>query len=265
MFDLHSHIIPAIDDGAQTIEESLAMLQIAADCGTEVIIATPHVIEGSWLPEWDEIVTGCHELTQAMKLEGISSLTIYPGAEVAMNMDILDKITGPGKYCINSSQYMLVELPASHIPSFADEFFFTLQARGITPIVAHPERHPELSRNPRILMEWINRGILTQINGTSITGRMGERTMKTAELFLTNGMAHVIGSDAHSPRHRTPRLTETKAKLHKLVGQDYATQLLITNPQAIVNNKYIPIREIHQIRHPQKPKIYHRFFASIFG
>ena len=265
MFDLHSHIIPAIDDGAKTLEESMAMLQIAADCGTKVIIATPHVIEGSWLPEWDEIIAGCHNLTQAMESAGIGLLTIYPGAEVAMNMDILDRISGPGKYCINSGQYLLVELPATHIPPFADEFFFTLQARGITPILAHPERHPELGRNPHILMEWINKGILAQINGSSLTGRMGERNMKTAELFLTNGMAHVIGSDAHSPRHRTPRLTETKIKLHKLVGKDYATQLLTTNPQAIINNEYIPIREIHKIRHPQKPKMYQRFFASIFG
>ena len=265
MYDLHSHIIPAIDDGAKNLDESLAMLQIAADCGTEVIIATPHVIEGSWLPDWDEIVAGCSNLTQSMEAASISQLTIYPGAEVALNMDILDRISGPGKYCINSSQYMLIELPATHIPQFADEFFFTLQARGITPIVAHPERHPELGRNPHILKDWINRGILAQINGTSITGRMGERTMKTAELFLTNGMAHVIGSDAHSPRHRTPRLTETKIKLHKLVGKDYATQLLITNPQAIINNEYIPTREIHHIRHPKKPKIYQRFFASIFG
>ena len=265
MFDLHSHILPAIDDGAQTMEETLAMLQIAVDCGTDVIIATPHVIEGVWLPEWEEIVTGCHELTQAMEAAGIGPLAICPGAEVALNMDILARIPGPGQYCINSSQYMLIELPATHIPQFADEFFFTLQARGITPIVAHPERHPELGRNPHILLDWINKGILAQINGTSITGRMGERIMKTAELFLTNGMAHVIGSDAHSPHHRTPRLTETKAKLHKLVGKDYATQLLITTPHAIINNEYIPIREIHHIRHPQKPKIYQRFFATIFG
>lgn len=94
---------------------------------------------------------------------------------------------------------------------------------------------------------------------------MGERIMKTAELFLTNGMACVIGSDVHSPRHRTPRLTETKLKLHKLVGKDYATQLLVTNPQAIISNESL-LREIHHIRHPKKPVALPTLFqASIFG
>ena len=264
MFDLHSHILPAIDDGAKTIAESLDMLAIAADCGTKTIIATPHVIEGSWLPSWEDITRSTAELNHAASSAGLN-ITILPGAEVAVTMDILNRITGPGPYCINSSHYILVELPATHIPPFADEFLFTLQARGITPIIAHPERHPELGKNPQILMGWINKGILTQLNGSSITGRMGERTMKTAELLLVNHMAHVIGSDAHSPRHRTPRLTETKTKLHTLVGTDYATELLITNPQAIVNNQYIPVREIHQIHYPQKPKILNRFFANIFG
>ena len=264
MFDLHSHILPAIDDGAKRMSESLDMMAIAAECGTKTIIATPHVIEGSWLPEWETILNKTTELNQAAANAGIS-ITILPGAEVALNMDILDRITGPGQYCINSTQYMLVELPATHIPPFADDFFFTLQARGITPILAHPERHHEIGNNPWILLEWIRRGILTQMNGTSFTGRMGERTMKTAELLLTNNMIHLLGSDAHSPRQRTPRLTEARTKLHSLVDPDYAEQITTTNPSYITQGQDLTVPEVYTITYPTKKKTLKSLIASVFS
>lgn len=264
MFDLHSHILPAIDDGAKTIAESLDMLTIAADCGTTTIIATPHVIEGSWLPEWGDILSKTAELNLAAA-SACLNLTILPGAEVALNMDILNRITGPGPYCINSTQYMLVELPATHIPPFADDFFFTLQARGITPIIAHPERHHEIGKNPWILLEWINRGILTQMNGTSLTGKMGERNMKTAELLLANNMIHLIGSDAHSPRLRTPRLTEARTKIYSLVDPDYAEQITTTNPSYITQGRDLTIPEVYTINYPAKKKSLKSLFASVFS
>ena len=264
MFDIHSHILPAIDDGAKTIAESLDMLAIAAECGTTTIIATPHVIEGSWLPSWEDITRSTAELNHAASSAGLN-ITILPGAEVALTMDILSRITGPGPYCINTSHYILVELPATHIPTFADEFLFTLQARGITPIIAHPERHHEIGKNPWILLEWINRGILTQMNGTSLTGKMGERNMKTAELLLTNNMIHLIGSDAHSPKQRTPRLTEARTKLHSLVDSDYAEQITTTNPSYITQGQDLTVPEVYTITYPTKKKTLKSLFASVFS
>ena len=150
MFDLHSHIIPGIDDGSKNMEMSLTMLQIAVQNGTKGIAATPHVIEGEWLPTWDRILKACEGLERKAQKAGID-ITIFPGGEVALYLDILKLLKRPGPYCINSGRYMLVELPAAEIPSFTDDFFFTLQARGITPILAHPERHPELAKKPEIL------------------------------------------------------------------------------------------------------------------
>lgn len=253
MFDLHSHILPGIDDGAKDMEMSLAMLQIAMEKGTKGIVATPHVIEGRWLPSWDKILTECDILQKTAQKAGIN-LPIFPGGEIAIHFDILDLLKGPGAYCINGGRYLLVELPATHIPSFIDDFFFTLQARGITPILAHPERYPELAKKPEILVEWIRKGILTQMNGTSIIGHMGERVMATAELFLANNMIHVLGSDAHRVRNRNTNLISAVAKITELIGPKKTKDIIVENPDNILYSREINIHEIGEIQYPKKNK-----------
>jgi len=250
MYDLHSHILPNIDDGAKNMEMSLAMLHIAADNGTKGIVATPHVIEGEWLPAWDRILAECEQLKK-MATDANLDLQIFPGGEVAIYRDILGQLTGPGAYCINGGRYLLVELPATHIPSFTADFFFTLQTRGITPILAHPERHPELAKKPEILAEWISTGVLSQMNGTSITGLMGERVMATAELLLTNNMVHVIGSDAHSIRSRNTNLTSAVEGITRLIGPEQAQQLLVINADNIIHSRDVDIPELQGIQYPR--------------
>lgn len=243
MLDLHCHILPSIDDGAQDLDTSLAMLKIAVESGTVGIVATPHAIEGKWLPTWHEILEGCARLSAAGQTMGLT-IPIYPGAEVFVHMDILDQIKGPGPYCINGSRYMLVELPAREIPRFTEEFFFTLQARGITPILAHPERHPEIAKHPEILKGWIGKGILVQINASSITGRMGERAMKTAEYLLKSNMVHCIGSDAHGVRTRKPDLRKAAEKIKLLVGEAKVQELLVTNSTKVIQNEDVDVPEV---------------------
>ncbi|WP_312336651.1 tyrosine-protein phosphatase [Anaerospora hongkongensis] len=262
MIDLHSHILPGIDDGAKTIEDTIAMARIAVDNGTTVIAATPHVIEGRWLPEWSCIQSLCAELSDELKREKIA-LTIVPGAEVALNMDILNLIEGPGPYCLNGGRYILVELPATHIPQYADEFFFTLQSRGISPILAHPERHPEFSRKPELIVEWVNKGILMQVNGPSLVGKMGERAMKTAEVLLASQLVHFLGSDTHSPRTRTPRLTDAVEKSIALIGEEKTRQILFANPLSIINSEEIAIADVSKIKSIKKPGLMKRILNII--
>lgn len=262
MIDLHSHILPGIDDGAKTIEDTIAMARIAVDNGTTVIAATPHVIEGRWLPEWSCIQSLCAELSRELKREKIA-LTIVPGAEVALNMDILNLIEGPGQYCLNGGRYMLVELPATHIPQYADEFFFTLQSRGISPILAHPERHPEIAHKPELIVEWVSKGILMQVNGPSLVGKMGERAMKTAEVLLASQLVHFLGSDTHSPRTRTPRLTDAVEKSIALIGEEKTRQILFANPLSIINSEEIAIADVSKIKSIKKPGLMKRILNII--
>lgn len=251
MFDMHSHILPEIDDGAKDLETALAMLNIAFRNRTLHITATPHVIEGKWLPPWEKIVKECELLKQQAEQKQIK-INIYPGAELAMSWDILQLITGPGPYCLNGKNYLLVELPAMEIPAFADDFFFALQARGIKPILAHPERHPEIIKNPKILANWINWGILAQLNGSSLTGKMGEKVRKTAELIAINQMVHVLGSDAHTTRTRNTDLTTAIQCLTDLVGPDYTRKVINDNPQSILEGKEILLPQINEIKGRRK-------------
>ncbi len=235
MIDLHTHILPGIDDGASDLDMALAMLKMAVADRTTIVVVTPHVIEGNWFPSWQEITSGCELLWQEASKSGIP-ITIYPGAEVMMSPDILELLAGPGAYCINNGRYMLVELPAQEIPLFADQFFFTLQLKGITPVLAHPERHPELAKNPMILQKWVDKGIISQVNGSSLLGRMGKRIQSVTELFLKQQLIHCIGSDAHGLNYRRPKLQEAGVQLFNLLGEHQAKQLLVENPKRIIAN-----------------------------
>jgi protein-tyrosine phosphatase len=264
MIDMHTHIIPELDDGAVDEGTATAMLKLASDHGTGVIVATPHVIEGEWLPEWDRITAGCDLLRRIVKRDNLN-LMVYPGAEVALHMDILSRITGPGQYCINGGNYLLTELPAFEIPSFTEDFFFILQTRGITPILAHPERHPEIARQPEILLEWVRKGVYVQLNGSSIIGKLGERIAKTAELLLLNNLVHCVGSDAHGIQSRRPKLTDTAEKLKNLVSEEHAYRILIENPQKIIEGKTLVEPEVTQFKYPRKAGLWQKWFSKLSG
>lgn len=241
MFDFHSHILPGFDDGARNGAISLAMLSTANRTGTRQIVATPHIMEGAWIPLWADVIAGCKELQKAASACNMN-LVILPGAEVALYPAILDLVTGPGPYCINGGRYMLVELPSAVIPLYADEFFFTLQIRGITPILAHPERHPGIRRDITILERWIRGGILVQINGPSLMGQLGDKVKITAENLLKRDLVHCIGSDAHDNLYRSPNLGMEREKLRELIGQEHAEQILVENPACIIKSQDLKSR-----------------------
>lgn len=243
MFDLHCHILPGLDDGPAELDTALQMLVMAHQSGTTAIVATPHLIAGDWLPDWEEILLSLQCLQHAAADLGFE-LRIYPGAEVAMNPELLKKLIAPGPYCINGGKYLLVELPSAEIPDFVDDFLFRLQSRGFIPILAHPERHPLLARNPARLLDWIHRGLLTQINGSSLTGKMGEPAAVLAQLFLKNQLVHFIGSDAHGVTTRRPKLDAAAEKMGKLVGKVTAHRILWENPRLLIQGDRLELPEI---------------------
>jgi protein-tyrosine phosphatase len=236
MIDVHSHIIPGIDDGAKDLETALSMLKMAAADGITEIVATPHVIEGEWLPKWEKIVSSCLELHQ-IGIEAGLNLRIYPGAEVALTSEVLNKITGPGPYCINETSYILVELPTMEVPISAEESFFKLRVKGLVPLLAHPELNEELNHNFKRLEEWVRKGILLQVNAGSIEGRRGKKAMKFARKLLLNNMVYCIGSDSHGIHSRLPQLSSATAKIRKLIGVEKTDSLINENPQIILHNQ----------------------------
>jgi protein-tyrosine phosphatase len=262
-FDIHTHVLPGFDDGSPDLETSLAMLQLAAEHGTGGMVATPHLAEGDWQPSWERVVDSCRLLAEAAS-ERKLGISIYPGVEAAFYSGIEAKSNGPGAYCINGGRYMLVELPANQLPVSTDDFFFTLQSRGVIPVLAHPERYPKLQEEPERLLEWIERGILLQVNGASLVGRMGTRIMNVAETLLQCQMIHCIASDGHGLSSRRPILKEAAAKVTAMVGPEMARSLFTTNPQSIIANQPVLIPEPDERRFLKRPKLFGGLF-KMFG
>lgn len=266
MYDIHSHIIYGIDDGAQDKETSRQLLAMAASTGTKHIVATPHVIEAYQHPIWSSILEKTQEL-QSMAKEQEIDLTIYPGSEVMLSLDILSVYDeAPHAFCLNNSRYALIELPMLEVPKYTEDCLFQLQLKGLTPVLAHPERYVQLFEQPgnlERLLEWCQKGVLLQANAGSLLGKFGQRAQKNLELLLHNKLISFIGSDAHRIDRRNTDIASERLRLVELCGQSYADAICLHNPKAILENEVLQVNVPKKLE--QKPKPKKSFWSKIFG
>lgn len=260
MLDTHTHILWNIDDGSKNQGMSVQMLEIAASSGTRGIFATPHVIERANKPSWEEIKEKTQQLRQ-LCAEAQIDMMLYPGAEVQMNWELLPELGAAGAYCLNGGRYLLVELPAAEIPAYADEFWYELELKGITPILAHPERYQQLRENPDLLLLWRRRGMLMQCNSGSFTGMFGSSVCENAKVLLANGLVDLLGSDGHCSEGRNTDMSRAAAVIRQLAGEEVLRQLTETNPQAILKNQEIELKQ-PKVLLEDKPK---SFWQKLFG
>ena len=234
MIDIHSHILPFLDDGPKTFEESIEMCKIAAEDGITTIVATPHSMNGMYESESDKIVKAVKELNLKLK-EAQVSVKILPGAELHINERLLEDIrTGKALTMNNNKKHILLELPFLFTPPGTDKLIFDLRSIGIIPIIAHAERITFFQRNPKILEQLVKSGILVQISAGSLSGLFGTRERKCAVKFLKNKMVHFIASDAHSAVSRPPVLTRALEEASRIVGEKEAEKLVLENPRQII-------------------------------
>lgn len=201
MIDIHSHIIPKIDDGAKSIEITIEMLKNAEKDGTKQIIATPHYLleyGEATINEVKNYVKTLNELTQKENL----NLKIYAGQEVYFTENILQYYLENKIGTINDSRYMLIEFPMNKFEDNIFDILYELQVRNITPVIAHPERYKPIIKNPIAINRFIDEGYLFQMNSGSIEGIFGTEVKKTSEILLKNGIYNFIGSDAHNIKSR---------------------------------------------------------------
>ena len=241
MFDLHSHILPGLDDGAKTIEESMKMLRVAAEDGIKGMAATPHgkdVRESGTLDLVSEHVETLNRLAGEETLD----IKIYIGMENHLTLDFPELVISGRALPINVGRYILVELPFDSLPDFTNDVLARLQDQGLTPLIAHPERQADIMRNPSIMGDLVGWGMLGQVTSTCILGRFGSEARDTAELLLKNGWVHVISTDCHRPTGpRAPMMAEAVVEAGKIVGLETARAMAVDVPRSILMGRPIEV------------------------
>jgi protein-tyrosine phosphatase len=241
MIDLHCHILPHLDDGADSLEEAVEMARIAEGDGIEKIVATPHLFRDNFMhKDLGIIEERRRELSKVLEAKNIQ-VEILCGAEVHISHNLLDEIRENRSYLVlNQSSYMFVEFPSEHVFPGVKELFFELMSEGIIPIIAHPERNSVFVRNPSFLYELVQMGGLAQANSGSFSGIYGKKAEEAVFRFMALNLIHFIGSDAHNRRSLVPRLSEARKRAETIIGEEKARVLVKDNPQAVLEDKEIP-------------------------
>jgi len=234
--DIHTHILPGLDDGARYRKTALDMMRVAAESQTGHIIATPHFIPGKSEVLPQSICDSCNELQSLADDNGLN-LRIYPGCEVFISPELPDLYDASLICTLGNSRYILVELPMMSVPPYTESVLYKLQLKGLTPIMAHPERNREIMKKPDILKEMMERGILVQMNTGSLAGIHGREVERFARRLLAGGLVHFIASDAHSTGVRKPDLRKAAVFVEEEYGKELADLLLVENGLAVLENR----------------------------
>jgi protein-tyrosine phosphatase len=230
LVDIHSHILCGLDDGAKTLDESIAMLRLAADSGTTDIVATPHAnAEFTFAPE----LIG-QKIAELQDAAGPLP-RIHRGCDLHLTLEnVEDAIANPSRYAINHLCYLLVEFSDFVIPHTTQEIFARLQAAGLTPIVTHPERNVLLCARLDELQSWVESGALVQVTAGSLLGGFGRNAKSVATELMNRNLVHFIASDAHDTRHRTPVLRDAYEYVATTWSANLAKLLFTAAPEAVI-------------------------------
>jgi|SRR5579883_578581 protein-tyrosine phosphatase len=236
MVDLHCHILPALDDGAKTIEESLAMAEEAIQDGITHVVATPHACT-EYPFDFAKVRAAKDDLQQ--RLEG--RLTLATGCDFHLNHENLMVLKkNPAPYCINQKDYLLVEFNEFSIPPAMDHTLHELQLMGLRPIITHPERNGILRSQPERLQAWVRIGCFVQITAGSLTGVFGQGAQEDAWNWIRQGLVHFVSSDGHNTGRRPVKLGFALEAIADKHGSAVAQSLLVDNPRAAFHGEALP-------------------------
>jgi protein-tyrosine phosphatase len=248
MIDIHSHVLPGLDDGASDMDEAIRMCSIAAGDGITTIVATPHHLNGMYFNSKDRVTYAVSVLNKCLSQHNIS-LKVLPGSDVHLCTSLLDKLKDGSVMTINNAgKFILLELPSFFVPAHVREQVFQLKLMGITPIITHPERNNTAMEHPTLLLDLVGAGALMQVTAGSITGDFGSSAKSSALRLMDMRIVHIVSSDAHNSTSRPPRLSKAFASLSKELGEEEAKMAFSTRPASILEGA-MPI-----ISKPKAPK-----------
>mgnify|MGYP003290517130 CR=1 FL=1 len=200
MIDIHSHILPGVDDGAASLEDALELARQSLDSGICRMVATPHYNYGG-SASLEEIKNAYLELTDALEYEQLP-LHLQLGMEILASEDLPELLKAGKVWTYPRSRYFLVEFLPNRSAAYMDLLLRRCEEAGFMPVVAHPERYEQIREDPRILRDWKNRGYGIQLNRDSLLGRFGSYAACCAQYLLHHRMVNCIASDAHDPYRR---------------------------------------------------------------
>ena len=219
LIDLHSHILPGVDDGAQTIEDSSEMAKKAVSQGITHLMCTPHHNNGKYSNPAQQVITRVNQLQAVLDQEDIP-LTLLEGQEVRITGALLEDINNQEILFTDlDNTYILIEFPSGDVPEYSEQLFFELMSHGHVPVIVHPERNAVFRKEPNRLIPFLQMGVLTQLTAPSIVGVFGKDIQKTAKLMLKHNMLYMVASDAHNLRHRTFLMKEAYEEIRKIGGE----------------------------------------------
>jgi protein-tyrosine phosphatase len=253
VIDIHSHILPGIDDGAKHVGDSIDMAKQAVNEGIHTIIATPHHKNSKYNNYKTDIISMVKNLNEQLETEKIP-LKVLPGQEVRIYGEMLDDIKKNEILSLNESQYIFIELPSGHVPRYTEKLLFDLQLKGLVPIIVHPERNQEIIERPDALYNLVKKGALTQVTASSLCGYFGKKIKTFSLQLIEANLTHFIASDAHNIKSRGFNMAEAMDLIETKYGLDYVylfqenAELLVGGcnvyreaPQTIRKKKFLGI------------------------
>ncbi|MFC7319300.1 tyrosine-protein phosphatase [Halobacillus campisalis] len=255
MIDLHSHILSGVDDGAQSLEESMAMAEAALQEGMDTLTATPHHLNGAYVNDKPIILKKVKDLNNELQKRKME-LTVLPGQLTRLHGDLLDGLKNGTILTLNrTSPYVLIELPRDHVPQYTSPLLFNMQMEGYQPIIANPERNEYIQKHPNVLYTLVKNGAYSQVTAASLCGKHGRTARKLANQLIEAGLAHVIASDIHQLKKKKGfYMKEAYRQIEKVHGSSVVYtfmenahyviegEALITDPpEHVIKNKNFSI------------------------
>ena len=235
MYDIHSHILPTIDDGAENLTVALDMARAYEDQGVLGVVCTPHILPGVYDNTGPLIRAGVAQLQTHINDAG-SKLKLYPGADNHIVPNFVDRLRRGQLLSIADSRYVLVETPHHVAPAGLIHFFDCILFEGLVPILTHPERLTWIESKYEVICCLASRGVWMQVTSGSLRGKFGRRPRYWSERMIEEGLVHILASDAHGIERRRPDLMEGRIAAERLVGAKEAHHLVVTRPLGIFEN-----------------------------
>lgn len=248
MIDLHCHILPGVDDGAQTLEDSLAMAEKAISQGITHILCTPHHNNGKYKNPKQSVIPRVAQLQEELDQRQLP-LTVLEGQEVRITGDLLEDMSRDEILFTDlEDTYILIEFPTMDIPAYTEQLFFELRGLGKIPVIVHPERNAKFREDPNRLIPFLDMGVLAQLTAPSYVGTFGKSIQKTAKQMVKHNMVQMVASDAHGVNKRNFYLKEAYEGIGRDFGQEKVLAMQqvakdLLNGDAVQSEKYMVINK----------------------